>query len=317
MSDNTGGIFLLFESLSQLFLLASVVVLGFAISFALSRTRIQRRAVIAAFISIALIVCLFIVLVVNQSRERLAPWFAWASALVPLAIYAYASSRRLRTEAVPYSEDASLVDEQLPDVEGGPAEEDETVTYSEAVPHFDEEPSIEGGSPRYGDVLICGEAHSHDVDEADSGVDDLLVAGVETEPFAVGETEDEVAVEAEAEPIADEPVADEPEIELAADEVEVVVPTPPVSDFDAFYAKAQKLKNAGRHAIAVHLLREAATKATVPSQRTDALFDAMNAAVKARKLAEANEIAQALLDDVDILSEGQILKINTVLRMTS
>ena len=64
-----------------------IIVVGLVIGLRLSSTSPQRRAVAAAFASMALVAALFWVVAINASQVWSAPFFAIACIVVPIAAY--------------------------------------------------------------------------------------------------------------------------------------------------------------------------------------------------------------------------------------
>lgn len=324
-------------------IMTGLVVIGLVLSVVVTKNAGQRRASILAFISLALIVLAFYLVVIENSMQIFTPFFSFACILVPLIVYlatasiGKASSKKVVIDkrqpthgkaARPSVRRAEKVIEPVADVAEPTVQEEalqpdveEFIPVSEPEPIAEPEPVVVVFEPEpepEPEPVVVFEPES--IVEPEPEPEPVVIFEPEPEP----EPEPVVVFEPEpeSEPELVVEVIPEPEPEPEPEPVVAFVPEPepepepePIkTTYDAVHEKAEKFKAKGLHAVAARMYEECAVASTNPIEKKKSLLDAMASYVKAGKPDEAKQIA-LVLSEVEGLSKGERLKIDAVLRM--
>ena len=321
--------------------MAGLVIIGLVLSVAITKNAGQKKASVLAFLSLALIILAFYLVVIKESMQMLAPFFAAACVLVPLIVYligtaiSRALNKKKSTEKrQPIHGKAARPKVKQPekDVRSAASEANSgiqneiTVTAveessSSAEPKIEREPVVEPKPAPAPEPIIAPAPEPKPVIIPEPVVAPEPIIAFEPKPAPAPEPI--VAPAPEPEPIIVYEPALEPELEpIVVYELEpepeyVVVPTPvhTKATYEAVHEKAERFKQKGLHAVAARMYEECAVASDNPTEKKKALFDAMVSYVKAGKPEEAKQTAQTIRA-AENLSEIENLKVDAVLRMS-
>lgn len=266
-------------------LIAIVIVLGVAISLIQCKTKIQKRAVLGAFVALLLVVVVFYFMVIVNSVHWITPMFAAGCVVIPLSVYGGIASLGSRSNfSVP--------------------KRGSNTTPAKPIAKTNERRSAPVVIARPDPEIVPKKEPVVQKEEAISMAKASVFEEFEPEPASA--SQQAPAVETVPEPkvkyIVPSLIAEEPPASLS-----------PVFDAQRYFTKATSFRDKGLFVIAARLYAECAEQAEDRQTFKKASIQQIACYVKAGQLEEAQGLAEALKATSSDLTPGENIKINAVL----